>query len=204
MRRILYIALMLAIGLTVSSASTDESPMEFPLLDETISICSVCDVEEIETISLDPEDYITYYNIPLSHELQRYSWDMSTKYMIPYELLLAVMYAESGFNEVCDTGKCHGLMQIHEVNYASLYEGLGLKDIDKDPMANIEAGAYILSNYIRMCEGDLDKVLMAYNCGYWGAKRKWEAGQTSSNYSQKVQNYMFKLYDGELSMLNWT
>ncbi len=88
------------------------------------------------------------YNIKLPVEQQQYAYTMSQNYGIQYELLLAIMYKESGYNpNAIGGGNSYGLCQIHISNYNNLSNRLGISSL-LDPYDNIKAGAYMLAIYM--------------------------------------------------------
>jgi len=126
--------------------------------------------------------------IALSYELQLCAREASETFHVPYKLLLAVMFRESSYNPNAANDICHGLMQIHQMNFDWLESELaeyGVTDIKNNPEDNIYAGAFMLGRLIGKYD-DYHKALMAYNCGESGAKRLWEQGYTSSTYSRNV------------------
>jgi soluble lytic murein transglycosylase-like protein len=73
---------------------------------------------------------------------------MCQNYGIQYELLLAVMYKESGYNpSAIGGGNSYGLCQIHVSNFSNLRKRLGVSNF-LDPYDNIKSGAYMLSLYM--------------------------------------------------------
>ena len=87
------------------------------------------------------------YNIGLPVEQQQYAYNICKRFGIQYELFLAVMYKESGFNPYAvGGGNSYGLCQIHVSNHASLRAKLGISNF-YDPYDNMTAGAYLLSRY---------------------------------------------------------
>lgn len=111
------------------------------------------------------------YNIKLPEEQQVYAYNISKKYGIQYELFLAVMYKESGFNpNAFGGGNSYGLCQIHISNHSNLRNVLGVSDFF-NPYDNMTAGAYLLSKYFgtarTQVSGDSVEVyaLNAYNMG---------------------------------------
>ena len=112
------------------------------------------------------------YNIKLPEEQQEFAYNLCKKYGIQYELFLAIMYKESGFNAgAVGGGNSYGLCQIHVSNFSSLRAKLGVSNFT-DPYDNMTAGAYLLSNYFatarKVVSGD-DAVeayaLNSYNMG---------------------------------------
>lgn len=88
------------------------------------------------------------YNIKLPEDQQKYAYSMCQTYGIQYELLLAVMYKESGYNpNAIGGGNSYGLSQIHISNFTNLKNRLGISNL-LDPYDNIKAGAYMLALYM--------------------------------------------------------
>lgn len=131
----------------------------------------------------DTKEKYMVYNIPLSPELQIYTYDLCSEYGLNYELVLSVMKLESNFNinAVSKNKKSTdlGLMQINNL-YADFYADLaGLKKYDVfNPYDNIKMGIAGLAHYKRYwqnkgLEGEkLTKaMLLSYNRGINGAKK---------------------------------
>lgn len=119
----------------------------------------------------------------LSLELQSVMAKMCDKYGVPYALALAVADHESRFDpDAKSSTNDFGLMQINSINFE------WLKEKGIDPLTyegNIEAGVLMLSKSLD-CYGEIELALMAYNCGDTGAKRLWDAGTYSTEYSRSV------------------
>lgn len=133
-----------------------------------------------------------YFNVPLSHDLQKYIFKVAEKYGLPAELIIAVIQHESNFDpSVRSETSDSGLMQINDINLEELREKLNITDIN-DPYQNILAGAYILARC--MNQGDeINPALMCYNMGYKNARELWNKGIWSSEYSRTVYDYYLKL-----------
>ena len=138
----------------------------------------------------EPTPAIPIYDIPLSAELQTYTYQRCEALgLVPprvdYQTVLALMSKESGYtaDAVSGTGD-YGIMQINTVNHDWLREELGITDF-LDAEQSIDAGTEMLA---RLSEkyGDPHKVLMAYNMGEGGAARLWAQGITSSEYSRDI------------------
>ena len=112
------------------------------------------------------------YNVNLTEDEQVYAYNLCKRYGIQYELFLAIMYKESGFNQYAvGGGNSYGLCQIHVSNFSNLRNALGISDFT-DPYDNMTGGAYLLSNYFasaRNMVSDADSVeayaLNSYNMG---------------------------------------
>lgn len=88
------------------------------------------------------------YNIKLPVEQQEYAYNICKNYGIEYELFLAMMYKESGYNpNALGGGNSYGLCQIHISNHSNLRAKLGISDF-YNPYDNMTAGAYLLSMYL--------------------------------------------------------
>lgn len=128
-----------------------------------------------------------YYDIPLSKELQLYTYTRCVDYGIAdhYELVLAMMWQESNFTpDTISKTNDYGIMQINACNHEWLRDVLGTTNF-LDASQNIDAGTYIISKMLLKYE-DEHKALMAYNMGERGASLNWEAGIYTSNYSRGV------------------
>lgn len=140
-------------------------------------------VDDTEARAAEP----TYYDIPLSKDLQLYTYNKCVEYDIPdhYELILAMMWQESNYtaNLVSPTND-YGIMQINSCNHSWLVDLLGPTDF-LDASDNINAGVYVISKLL-IKYGDEHKALMAYNMGEHGASLNWQAGNYTSKYSRGV------------------
>ncbi|MDD3303366.1 MAG: G5 domain-containing protein [Clostridia bacterium] len=90
------------------------------------------------------------YNIKLPVEQQKFAYNLCKQYGIQYELFLAMMYKESGYNPNSYGGSgnpSYGLCQIYVTNHAWLSSALGISDFF-NPYDNMTAGAFLLARYI--------------------------------------------------------
>ena len=127
-------------------------------------------VQSVAAQSATPEGF-KQYNIKLPVEQQIYAYNISRKYGVQYELFLAIMYKESGFNpSAFGGGNSYGLCQVHISNHSNLRSVLGVSDFF-NPYDNMTAGAYLLSKYFATARtqvsGESVEVyaLNAYNMG---------------------------------------
>ncbi len=154
------------------------------------------EVQEIETVktvevpvevdSL-PADYkVDYFDVPLSHSLQKYIYEICADEDFPVTLAIAMIDVESEFNpEIVSKTNDYGLMQINEVNFTQLAEDYHTADLT-NPYQNVFCGVKIISSYVDKYEGDYTKALMCYNLGEYGAKKAWESGITETDYTKKI------------------
>ena len=140
-------------------------------------------VDDTEVRAAEP----TYYDIPLSKDLQLYTYNKCVDYGIPdhYELVLAMMWQESNYiADLVSSTNDYGIMQINSCNHSWLVDLLGPTDF-LDASDNINAGVYVISKLL-IKYGDEHKALMAYNMGEHGASLNWQAGNYTSKYSRGV------------------
>lgn len=140
-------------------------------------------VDDTEVRAAEP----TYYDIPLSKDLQLYTYNRCIEYGIPehYELILAMMWQESNYTpDIISATDDYGIMQINACNHEWLSDLLGTTNF-LDVYQNIDAGTYIISKML-LKYGDEHKALMAYNMGENGAALNWDAGIYTSSYSRGI------------------
>lgn len=113
------------------------------------------------------------------------------RHAIDYELLQALVAAESGFDASAVSPKgAIGLMQVMPATAARYGVQANRRgSIESqllDPVTNIGAGARYLRDLIAMFEGQLELALAAYNAGEGAVQR---AGNKIPNY-RETQNYV--------------
>ena len=141
---------------------------------------------ESEIVSVIPDLGFRYLDVPLDHGLQDYVYQVCDQDGVPFELVMAVIFVESGFDQdaISSTGD-YGLMQISHINHGWLSSELGLNDF-LDPYQNIAAGVHILADKINESGGDLTQALMRYNRGNSVAMAQMRDGIFSTDYTEKV------------------
>lgn len=126
--------------------------------------------------------------IPLSQELQAYTYQQCQEKQVSYELVLAMMYHESNYDPSAvryyeDGSSDSGIMQINSINSQSLYDLYGITDL-QDPYENILAGVSIISGFVHEY-GEHDG-LMAYNMGVGGYQNAIANGTYTTTYVQNI------------------
>ena len=143
---------------------------------ETETVLTLETEKEVETAEIK--------NVPIQTEYDDIIAEVAEKYGVSAALIKAIIKTESNFNpNLTSRTNDYGLMQINACNVSWLQDELGVTDLF-DPVQNIESGVYILSGFLKRYS--LADALMAYNCGEGGAKRLWEQGVHSTNYTRKV------------------
>jgi len=123
-------------------------------------------------------------DVPLTADTQRQIYLLCREACVPFEVEMSILGHESDFDPdaVSDTDD-HGIAQINRCNFGWLQEELGPIDF-YDPIQCVRAGLRILGPL--WARYGPHKALMAYNHGESGAKRKWDRGQATSEYSTNV------------------
>lgn len=158
---------------------------------EFISVQQNAINERIKAIEIQQGNYTTQQastpykrDIPLSDELQQYTYETAEKYDVNYDLMLAIMQTESQFkNVVSDNGEDVGLCQINSINAEWLYTDYGIYNL-MDERQNIEACAIILSKLQGQFD-DESHVVMAYNLGAAKAQKYISSGKITE-YTENV------------------
>lgn len=159
-----------------------------------------------------------FYDIKLSKDLQKYTWDECQKYDLSYEYVLGVMFLESSFNIEARNGKCIGLMQLNTSKPRNKKESTAqwlarMTEIPKDkfdpynPYHNIECGVYYL-NYLRdkwRGKGvDEDYLFVyiygSYNYGFQGfIDHLKDGGNLVLKATEKIMQFKYDLEGGKYS-----
>ena len=174
--------------------AVQETPQEAEEPEEVESPVTETPVDEEPQEAEAPED--TIYDLPIQYgqrELDNDLWrtmvDQCRTYDVPLALALALAEQESGFNpDAVSMTNDHGLMQINEINFKWLRDN-GIEPLSYE--GNIEAGILMLSKAIN-AHSDYHHALMAYNCGDAGAKKLWDQGIHTSNYSRSIMERFHK------------
>lgn len=167
----------------------------------TVTVTKTVEAPVYSTDKLPETSDIFYFDVPLSHSLQRYIYEICADENVPITLVYAMIEHESRFNpETISETDDYGLMQINKVNHTWLNEEYRCADM-LDPYQNVFCGVKIIGEYIDHYSGDLTKALMAYNMGDYGARKAWENGVEEITYSTTIlglmQNYEEVLQNAE-------
>ena len=148
-----------------------------------------------------PAKLMAFFNVSPNYQaIKRHLHDASNTYKVDYELLQALIAAESGFDPSAVSPKgAIGLMQLMP-DTARRYgvesdKKMALEKKLTDPKINVRAGTRYLRDLINMFPGRLDLALASYNAGEGAVQR---AGNKIPNYKE-TQNYVktvMQLYAG--------
>lgn len=166
-----------------------------PVKVETVTVTELVEVPAPSTEELPEAVEISYYDVPLSHSLQDFIYEMCAEEHVPMSLIIAMIDHESKFNpEAVSATNDYGLMQINEVNHDRLEEQYQCADMF-NPYQNVFCGIKVIGSYIATYE-DYTKALMAYNMGNYGAKKAWTNGITSTAYTDLILGLMQEYENG--------
>lgn len=156
---------------------------------ETITVTKTVEVPAYKSNVLVDTADVFLFDVPLSDSLQRYIYEICADENVPVTLVMAMIEHESGFDpEAVSPTDDYGLMQINAVNHEWLKEEYRCADM-MNPYQNVFCGISIISSYIDKY-GELDKALMAYNMGNYGAQKAWKNGVTSIAYFEEILSLM--------------
>ena len=156
---------------------------------ETITVTKTVEVPAYKSNVLVDTADVFLFDVPLSDSLQRYIYEICADENVPVTLVMAMIEHESGFDpEAVSPTDDYGLMQINAVNHELLKEEYRCADM-MNPYQNVFCGISIISSYIDKY-GELDKALMAYNMGNYGAQKAWKNGVASIAYSEEILSLM--------------
>lgn len=123
----------------------------------------------------------------LSAELQWYAKKLCEKNDIPLEIFMALMYRESTYRPslVSYDGHDYGLCQIRDENHDWIEDEIGVTNF-LDAKQNMKASIFMIKDAMDYYDGTWHQILMVYNGGPAYAKRCFEKGIYSSEYSRAI------------------
>lgn len=183
-KRISYLifAGLLAIGFTLGWFIKPQK-----VVTETVETVKTVEVPVYEEEGLPVVNEVDYFNVPLSHSLQQYIYEICADNDLSVSLVIALIDQESNFNPECVSGtNDYGLMQINECNFQCVKEDYNSVDMF-NPYQNVYCGINILAGYLHKYDDDYTKALMCYNLGEYGANKAWENGIFYTEYTKAVE-----------------
>ena len=172
----LNIILMVLMSFEETIPTETEEPTEDIIRwrqEETIEEVSI-EPLEIETVSQP-----TFYDVPLSEELQMHIFEECEKHNISPSVIISMIEEESGFDasKIGDNGDSFGLMQVQPQWHQERMDRLGCTDL-LDPFQNVTVGIDYVS-WLKGQNPDLYWVLMAYNGGPGYSTERMDTGNYS-------------------------
>jgi hypothetical protein len=149
-----------------------EEIVEEPVTEEAIIEESVSEeepiIEEPVVEDIIEEPLVTYYDVPLSQDLQNYIFKLCEERDIDPALVIAIIERESNYDAstIGDSGDSLGLMQIQPKWHQERMSRLYCTDL-LNPFENVCVGIDILDELLDS-GNSIEWALMAYNggCGY--------------------------------------
>jgi hypothetical protein len=157
-------------------------------------------IDEVEDTEIDEN---SYYNVPCSTELQDYMYQMGDKYGFPGEILMVLIYRESGglynTNGVISKTNDYGLAQINEYNLSYVQKTLGFSkdEILNDPYKCIEAAALLVRDIFKANHFDSNNFDYATVYGCYNGWLTWQKKEASREYSEGCMEIMNENFNEE-------
>lgn len=169
------------------------------------------EVKEVERVAYDPPtqpiqvikaeimlrtDYPKHYyrqDIPLDRYQQETLYNAAKEWNVPYELALAVCFAETNFTDQITevNGKTYyGMMAVQLESAGSYMEKCNVEHLNSEE-DRLRVGCCILGEHIR--NYGVTRGLMAYNAGTGTAQSQWAVGVEQTGYTITVLNKMEEL-----------
>ena len=133
------------------------------------------------------------YTLPLSEEVQIFTYKMCIKYNVPYRIIIAIMGAETHWNEDPDHVEVHkgtryiGIGCLTEKYHADRFAQLGINIYKLH--GNIEALCIIFRGHMDRYDDNATLATMAYNGGPGYANNCIKQGIYNTSYTDKVNAY---------------
>ena len=174
------VCMLLAALLTMLAALTVPVPADTETAETAVTDSESATPVEILESKEETEDYENekieaalfesgYFrsDIPLDGETQAYLRAACEESGVTYELALAVIWKETGYQNITgDSGNSIGYMQVQPQWHQERMNRLGVDDL-ADPYGNFRVGCDYLAELMR--KYDTDKALTAYNTGKPGS-----------------------------------
>ena len=184
----------------ISEVTTKEAVDKIVEVGTKVITVSRSNTKRIKASDLQVDSGFVLYDINMSQDLQKYTYNMCKKYGVTYTTFLGLMKVESNFRPNAKSSTGYGICQINPSNISYLYKKLGTTDLF-DPYQCIEAGVYWLSRYYKSWRDEasgeeLDlHVLNSYNWGEGNYRKYLKKGNDaySWHYGNKVIKYANKI-----------
>ena len=172
-----------------SAVGTEETPDRYAVFDTMSEDWGSDDVEGFQFYEI-PEEYQKAGGY-MPEKMQIYTYIVCENYGVRYELVLALIERESGyeFDKVGDGGQSKGYMQIYEKWHTDRMKRLSCTDL-MNPYQNVRVGIDFLS-YLLKKYGTIQDALAAYNYGEKGAREHlWNNGVYVYSYNSSIMQRM--------------
>jgi hypothetical protein len=173
--------------LATENAKSSEATEATDTYTESTEVIEVPEVTESPTEAVtepvvEPEptenpNLVTYYNVPLSEDLQDHIFKLCDNVDIDPVYVIAMIRRESNYkaNNMGDGGDSYGLMQIQPKWHQKRMDRMGCTNL-LDPYQNVAVGIDYLAELMEYGKG-IEWALMAYNGGPRYANKKTANGE---------------------------
>lgn len=140
-----------------------------------------------ETVETENPNLVTYYDVPLSEDLQDHIFEMCKKKNVDPIVIIAMIRRESNYkaSNMGDGGDSYGLMQIQPKWHKKRMDKLGCTDL-LDPYQNVTVGIDLFGDLLSTGKG-VEWALMAYNGGSSYANKKAANGEITKYVERVMQ-----------------
>ena len=183
---------------TPETETAENEPYIAPEEDEMIAFTLTGDgkIKDVEFLD-DIPDAIPEPDPIIETDIDALIVQVAAEYGLPWELVRAVCYVESGFDPYARSDHPdYGLMQV----WSEVWRSYGYNPNDSivyDPETNLRMGCTILKTALDNSDGDMTKALMRYNRGDAYAMNQWSQGIFSTAYTEKVLGKYYEYLRGE-------
>lgn len=122
--------------------------------------------------------------VEVPEEVKEISEELGSKYNICPEMIQAICWRESRFQEDAEGSGCIGMMQVSEKWHKERMKRLGVTDL-KDARQNMTVAVDYLSELVKDGE-DMEEALMRYH-GESNVEQKLESGEMSEYVEQILE-----------------
>lgn len=195
---------------TILSATTYEKPSTQAKTEaKTVQQVQKVEGKDVKQIQNTQEEIqMPKYNVPLSDSLYKYTYDLCQEKGIKFEIMLGLMWQESGFNERAvnknkNKSSDSGLCQLNSTlrSYHASRAGVSLKKFDAfNSYMNVSAAMghledlYTTWRNVGISEDKIDWYCLAsYNQGVNGYKKYIKKYGYKTKYAKNIINYANKL-----------
>ncbi len=180
---IFYNCFIISLFIAVGINENETVPVETTEISQDIIRWKIEEVSAIEITeeTVETVEKVTFYDVPLSEDLQLHIFEECEKYNIAPAIIIAMIEKESSFDAsaIGDGGDSYGLMQLQPqwTEIQEIMDEVGCTDL-LDPFQNVSVGIRWVAQ-IRDTNSDVYWVLMRYNGGTGHANE----GCATGNYS---------------------
>ena len=156
-------------GMVAVNSASKKEQAELAKADQTAVVMVMSNPDERTTHTAPVlEETRTYFDVPLSEDLQNHIFQLCEEKGIDPAIIVAMCFRESTYNanKIGDDGQSFGLMQVQPRHHYERMLKLGCTDL-LDPFQNVTVGVDYLCELLNRYDGDIAKALVGYNSGHF-------------------------------------